>query len=196
MCCGSSNCRACAVGVAGECGAARHAGAYPCQWGNLTGTQRRPAADRSIPRVRSLNTDGECSGCVLGHVRGLGVTRVVERPVLVVLRASPFDGAHYENRRLIGGSTKPSRHSQSSEISSAGCGNLDQNATQCYRCVMIPQFDADGLLPPGIHRAHWDEVVGRFGTSPWRQQLLAGLRMALDSLSRAGCQTVYIAVVS
>ena len=57
---------------------------------------------------------------------------------------------------------------------------------------MIPQFDADGLLPPGIHRAHWDEVVIRFGTSPWRQQLLAGLRMALDSLNRAGCQTVYI----
>ena len=74
----------------------------------------------------------------------------------------------------------------------AGCGNLDQNATQWYRCVMIPQFDADGLLPPGIHRTHWDEVVGRFGTSPWRHQLLAGLRMALDSLSRAGCQTVYI----
>ena len=57
---------------------------------------------------------------------------------------------------------------------------------------MIPQFDADGLLPPGIHRAHWDEVVSRFGTSSWGDQLLAGLRMALDSLSRAGCQTVYI----
>ena len=57
---------------------------------------------------------------------------------------------------------------------------------------MVPQFDADGLLLPGIHRAHWDEVVSRFGASPWRQQLLVGLRMALHSLSRAGCQTVYI----
>ena len=69
---------------------------------------------------------------------------------------------------------------------------LDCDATQCYRCVMIPRFDVDGPLPPGIHRANWDEVALRFGNNPWRQQLLAGLRMAMESLRRAGCQTVYI----
>ena len=37
-----------------------------------------------------------------------------------------------------------------------------------------------------------DEVALRFGNNPWRQQLLAGLRMAMESLRRAGCQTVYI----
>ena len=57
---------------------------------------------------------------------------------------------------------------------------------------MIPQFDADGLLPPGIHRATWDEVTGAFGSTPWRRRLLAGLEMAMESLRRAGCRTVYI----
>ena len=57
---------------------------------------------------------------------------------------------------------------------------------------MIPQFDADGLLPPGIHWATWDEVTTSLGNTPWRRQLLDGLEMAIDSLRRAGCRTVYI----
>ena len=57
---------------------------------------------------------------------------------------------------------------------------------------MIPQFDADGLLPPGIHWATWDEVSSVFGSTPWRRQLLAGLEMAIESLRRAGCGTAYI----
>ena len=32
MCCGSLHCSAGAVGVAGECGAARYSGAYRCRW--------------------------------------------------------------------------------------------------------------------------------------------------------------------
>ena len=57
---------------------------------------------------------------------------------------------------------------------------------------MIPQFDADGLLPPGIHWATWDEVTATFGNTPWRRRLLDGLKMAIDSLRRAGCRTLYI----
>ena len=57
---------------------------------------------------------------------------------------------------------------------------------------MMPQFDADGLLPPGIHWATWDEVTATFGSTPWRRQLLVGLGMAIESLRRAGCLTVYI----
>ena len=57
---------------------------------------------------------------------------------------------------------------------------------------MIPQFDADGLLPPGIHQATWDEVAGTFGNTPWRRRLLDGLEMAIDDLRQAGCRTVYI----
>ena len=32
----------------------------------------------------------------------------------------------------------------------------------------------------------------RFGGTPWRQQLLEGLRSALENLREAGCQTAYI----
>ena len=71
-------------------------------------------------------------------------------------------------------------------------GVLDPDTTQCYRWVMIPQFDADGLLSPGIYWATWDEITATFGNTPWRRRLLDGLEMAIDSLRRAGCRTVYI----
>ena len=57
---------------------------------------------------------------------------------------------------------------------------------------MMPQFDADGLLPPGVHWINWDELFDRLGKNPWRQHLTTGLRAALDNLKGAGCQIVYI----
>ena len=57
---------------------------------------------------------------------------------------------------------------------------------------MLPQFDADGLLPPRVHQADWDELADRLGNSPWRQRLMAGLRAALVNLKDAGCRTVYV----
>ena len=57
---------------------------------------------------------------------------------------------------------------------------------------MIPSFDSDGLLPPGIHWSGWDELNDRFGSTPWRRRLVAGLRAALDNLAGAGCRVVYI----
>ena len=57
---------------------------------------------------------------------------------------------------------------------------------------MIPSFNKDGNLPSGIYWTTWDEIVNRFGGTPWRRQLLSGLRAALDELKRAGCQTVYL----
>ncbi len=56
----------------------------------------------------------------------------------------------------------------------------------------IPPFNSDGNLPPGVHWATWQDFATRFGTTPHRQQLLKGLKSALDSLSKAGCQVVYI----
>lgn len=47
-------------------------------------------------------------------------------------------------------------------------------------------------MPPGIHWAIWDEVAATFGSNPWRRRLLDGLELAIDSLRRAGCRTVYI----
>ena len=69
---------------------------------------------------------------------------------------------------------------------------LTVNPTQCYRCVVIPEFEADGNLPPGVHWATWEEFCDRFGTTPWRLKLLAGLRAALENLRSAGCQTAYV----
>ena len=57
---------------------------------------------------------------------------------------------------------------------------------------MIPAFDAQGNLPPGIHFVSWDELVARFGVTAHRQMLLAGLRAALLSLRDAGCRRVYV----
>ena len=57
---------------------------------------------------------------------------------------------------------------------------------------MIPPFDERGNLPPGIHKANWDEVEARLGGTPWRNFLLLGLREALESLQGAKCRTVYI----
>ena len=57
---------------------------------------------------------------------------------------------------------------------------------------MIPSFNENGLLPPGIHWTSWDEFLQRFGTSNWRLHLAAGIRAAIENLKSAGCQTVYV----
>ena len=57
---------------------------------------------------------------------------------------------------------------------------------------MIPPFDADGNLPPGIHWVDWPEIFTRFGTTAHRLRLLAGLKSALDALRQAGCAAVYV----
>jgi hypothetical protein len=57
---------------------------------------------------------------------------------------------------------------------------------------MIPECDASGNLPPGIHTATWAELELRFGTDAHRKRLLAGLRLALISLKVAGCKTVFL----
>ncbi|NEN90738.1 MAG: hypothetical protein F6K48_18205 [Okeania sp. SIO3H1] len=57
---------------------------------------------------------------------------------------------------------------------------------------MIKLFNKDGNLPPGVHWATWPEFVERFGITPHRQKLIKGLKSAIDVLSKAGCQTIYI----
>jgi hypothetical protein len=57
---------------------------------------------------------------------------------------------------------------------------------------MLPQFDENGNLPPGIHWTTWAEVVARFGSSSRRQELLNGLHDALRLLRDAGCKAVYV----
>lgn len=57
---------------------------------------------------------------------------------------------------------------------------------------MIPDFTVSGLLPPGIHKAEWPEIVARLGGNAHRRALLGGLQRALEALRRAGCETVYL----
>lgn len=57
---------------------------------------------------------------------------------------------------------------------------------------MIPAFNPDGNLPPGIHEATWQEVEDRYGRTGRRRRLLTGLYGALTVLRDAGCQTVWI----
>jgi hypothetical protein len=58
--------------------------------------------------------------------------------------------------------------------------------------MTIPQFDADGNLPPGIHQATWNQVAGRFGSNARRRELLAGLREVVGILRAARCRTLYL----
>lgn len=57
---------------------------------------------------------------------------------------------------------------------------------------MIPAFDENGNLPPGVHEATWEEFVDRFGRSIHRRQLINGLKAALLSFRAAGCKRVFL----
>jgi hypothetical protein len=57
---------------------------------------------------------------------------------------------------------------------------------------MLPAFESDGNLPPGIHSARWPEVVAHLGVNPHRRRLLGGLHQLLVKLAAAGCETVYL----
>ena len=57
---------------------------------------------------------------------------------------------------------------------------------------MIPEFDAAGNLPPGIHEATLEEVRRRYASNLHRRRLFAGLERAINDLQAAGCRRLYI----
>ncbi len=57
---------------------------------------------------------------------------------------------------------------------------------------MIPEFDENGNLPPGVYWAEWDEFKERFGYNRRRQSLMEGLTLAMQELREAGCSIIYI----
>lgn len=57
---------------------------------------------------------------------------------------------------------------------------------------MIPEFDENGNLPPGVYWTEWEEFKERFGTTPLRSRMIEGLQMAMEQLKAAGCRTIYI----
>ena len=57
---------------------------------------------------------------------------------------------------------------------------------------VIPPFDSQGRLAPGIHAASWRQIETAFGFTARRKQLLRGVREALVLLKAAGCRLVYL----
>jgi hypothetical protein len=58
---------------------------------------------------------------------------------------------------------------------------------------MIPEFNDNGYLPPGIHRATLEEIASRFGQEPeLRQAQTESLRWLFDLSKRVGVQRFII----
>jgi hypothetical protein len=58
---------------------------------------------------------------------------------------------------------------------------------------MIPPFDENGYLPPGLYPATLSEIAGRFGQeSELRQAQMESLRWLVDLARRAGVTRVII----
>ncbi|HBI44169.1 MAG TPA: hypothetical protein DDY78_15145 [Planctomycetales bacterium] len=58
---------------------------------------------------------------------------------------------------------------------------------------MIPHYNDDGYLPPGIHPATLEEIAARFGQeSELRQAEMESLRWLVDLAWRAGAQRIVV----
>ncbi len=57
---------------------------------------------------------------------------------------------------------------------------------------MIPEFDSNGNLPPGIHYATFDEFVAKFAYNPKRAWLIDGLKLLITTLRKANCSLIYV----
>jgi hypothetical protein len=69
---------------------------------------------------------------------------------------------------------------------------LDGLQPNIYVGLVLPGFTEDGLLPEGLHRATWDEVVARFGWTRRRRRLLGGLQAAAANLRDAGARYLWL----
>lgn len=57
---------------------------------------------------------------------------------------------------------------------------------------VIPEFDENGNLPPGVYFCEWEEFNERFNTNLKRKKMIDGLQLAMTQLKTAGCRTIYI----
>ncbi|MEX2215201.1 MAG: hypothetical protein WD768_13790 [Phycisphaeraceae bacterium] len=58
---------------------------------------------------------------------------------------------------------------------------------------MIPPFDANGVLPPGVHPATLAEIADRFGhSSELRQAQMQSVDWMIDLARRAGVQRIVL----
>jgi hypothetical protein len=58
---------------------------------------------------------------------------------------------------------------------------------------MIPPFDDNGFLPPGIHPATVDEIADRFGQEPEvRRAQMESIRWLVEIAQRAGIERIVL----
>lgn len=58
---------------------------------------------------------------------------------------------------------------------------------------MIPNFNTNGYLPPGIHPATLDEIAARFGTEPeLRRVQMESLRWMIELARKAGVLRIVV----
>jgi hypothetical protein len=57
---------------------------------------------------------------------------------------------------------------------------------------MIPSFDENGNLPPGVHFCYWDEFKERFGYTAKRLRMIEGIEQVIIHLKIAGCRNFYV----
>ncbi|OMC63331.1 hypothetical protein BK121_27805 [Paenibacillus odorifer] len=56
----------------------------------------------------------------------------------------------------------------------------------------IPEFLSNGMLPPGIHNATWEEFKEKYDMNYTRRVQLKGLERAIKCFKSAGCTSIYI----
>lgn len=57
---------------------------------------------------------------------------------------------------------------------------------------MIPDFDENGNLPPGVHFCDWSEFKEKFGYTSARTKMIQGLEEVMRQLKAALCRTIYV----
>ena len=57
---------------------------------------------------------------------------------------------------------------------------------------MLPPFDEEGMLPPGVHGADLGELEEKMGWTNKRKALIEGLRRALELMRDCGVARVYL----
>lgn len=58
--------------------------------------------------------------------------------------------------------------------------------------MVLPNFNTEGNLPPGIHLCTETEAKKKLAFNSHREKLFVNLQRACQSLKRAGCQRIYI----
>lgn len=57
---------------------------------------------------------------------------------------------------------------------------------------MIPTFDPNENLPPGVHFCYWNEFKERFGYTRKRSLMIQNMELIMAELKNAGCRTFYL----